>query len=84
MLKGVIIFIGIMELLIGIVNSFRSSRNINTSKKSIENEVSNVTKEKNKVNINELMSLEGVLFIIIQGVFGSILFKTLKRGSNGR
>lgn len=105
MLKKVIIFIGIIELLIGIINSFRSSRNRNTSKKSLENEVSNVTKEKNKVNINELMSLEGVtyiflasvairtnmnniiviiLFIIIQGVFGSILFKTLKRGSNGR
>lgn len=105
MLKQVIIFIGIIELLIGIINSFKSSRNINTSKKTLEKEVNNITKGKNIVNINELMSLEGVtyiflasvairtnmsnivtiiLFIIIQFVFGSILFKTLKRGSNGR
>lgn len=68
MLKEVIIFIGVIELLIGIINSFIISRNKKIIINSVENKKLNPTKEKSKLHIHELMSLEGVTYIFLASV----------------
>jgi len=68
MLKIVIIIIGIIELLIGIINSLIINKRIIKSINSDKNEIIYISKDKKNLTINELMSLEGVTYIFLASV----------------
>lgn len=68
MLKIVIIIIGVIELLIGIINSLIINKRIIKSINSDKNEIIYISKDKKNLTINELMSLEGVTYIFLASV----------------
>lgn len=68
MLKEGIIFIGVAELMIGIISSLFVSRKLKSDKNSEKRGNINNSNKKTKVNINELMSLEGVTYIFLASV----------------